>query len=486
MEEKHRRSTRHSPPRSQTDRVIGLDLSFQGLRCLNAAFLQLTSIKELQLNNNEIESIPRAIYKLKCLEKLNLAFNCLKSVPPELGKLVSLKELYLNDNAISSVPMELGTLYNLEVLNLSNNPLISPFNTLSKDKGLIQFCRENNTGYPPPSDRAWIETAQRKDMAFPDALTVGTFNILTNYYAVKCTYAPSWVVTPELRKENILNSILSYNVDVLGLQEIELHMYQEFYKPQLEQRLEYESMYVPRSRAHSLPDRRAVDGCATFWKRTKFKLVENSSLEFFSQILSDPRFASNQDVINRNIRKDNVALFTVLELADESKILVVNTHIYWDPEFSDVKLLQAILLIEEIEKFKNRYPATPIVLLGDFNSLVGSDVYRLIIDRTIDGLEFGLYDYSPFNTGFTHSLAFSDSHAAQGVTFTNFTPSFKNVIDYIFHSDELFLTGVLSPIEEEYTELCVGLPNIHFPSDHIFVGARYCMKNKIKKIEPPK
>ncbi|ELA42918.1 uncharacterized protein VICG_00233 [Vittaforma corneae ATCC 50505] len=486
MEEKQRKNSKFSPPKCAAERVVGLDLSFQGLKSLSSPFLLHTTIKELLLNNNEIEHIPREIYKLRNLEKLNLSHNKIRSIPPELGKAVSLKELYLNDNSISSVPMELGTLFNLEILNITNNPLIAPFNSLCKDKTLIHFCRENNTSYPPPADRAWIDMVFRKDNQCLDSIAVGTFNILSNFYAVKCTYAPSWVINPELRRENILNSILSYNVDILALQEIETCLYHEYYKIQLDQKLEYDSTFLPRSRSLTLADKRMVDGCATFWKRNKFKLIEQINVDFFQKIITDSRFATNQDVINRNMRKDNITLITVLESQDGFQTIVVNTHIHWDPEYSDVKLLQAILLIEDVEKIRQKYKHASMLFMGDFNSLRDSPVYKLVAEQEIDGSGFGLYDYTPFNAGFSHSMKLLDSYGGQDITFTNFTPTFKEVIDYIFYSEELVLTGVLSPIEEEYTAQCVGLPNIHFPSDHVLIGAKYCLKNKLKKIEPPK
>lgn len=485
MEEKHRKNSKSSPPKAASEKITGLDLSFQGLKSLSPSILLLNTIKDLLLNNNEIESIPREIYKLKNLEKLNLSHNKLRNIPPELGRTVSLKELYLNDNFISSVPMELGTLYNLETLNLSNNPLIVPFNSLCKDKSLIHFCRENNTSYSPPNDRAWLDTVFRKDIS-ADPISVGTYNILSNFFAAKSTYAPSWVINSELRKENILNNIVSYNVDILALQEIETYNYSEFYKPNLEQQLEYDSVFVHRGRAHTLADKRTVDGCAVFWRKSKFRLVDQVGLNFFQKIIADPRFSTNQDLLNRNMRMDNVSLIAVLEKSDGDQFIVVNTHIFWDPEYADVKLLQIILLIEEIEKIKHKYKNASVILMGDFNSLRDSPVYKLILERKIDGSGFGLYDYGPFSNGFRHGIRFLDSYFGQDLSFTNFTPTFKDVIDYVFYSDNLLLTGVLSPIEDEYTDKCVGLPNIHFPSDHIFIGAKYIVKNSIKKTEVQK
>lgn len=476
MQEKQRLPNKPISPKTPADKTTGLDLSFQGLRSLSPSLFLLHTIKELQLNNNELEFIPKDIYKMKSLERLNFSYNKIRCIPPEIGRMVQLKELFFNDNLISTVPMELGSLYNLEVLNLNNNPLIAPFNTLSKDKVLIHFCRENNTGYSPPADRAWMDTVLRRDTR-QETISVATYNILCNFFASKLTYAPSWVINQDVRKEAILQNIISYNVDILSLQEIETYSYCDFYKDQLEIRLDYDSVFYPKGRSLTLADKRTVDGCATFWKKKKFRLVEQVNIDFYQKIISDIRFSLNQDILMRHARKDNVALVTILEGKDNSLLIVVNVHLYWDPEYTDVKLFQTILLLEEIEKIKARYNNPLIISLGDFNSLKGSSVYDLIIDRKITGGDFNLYDYSPMNAGFKHTTRFSDAYLGQDLTFTNFTPTFKGTIDYIFFSEGLNLTGVLSPVEDDYTENTVGFPNIHFPSDHILIGARFSFKS---------
>lgn len=483
MDDRQKKYSKASPPRCAQEKVIGLDLSFQGLRCVNSLINCLSNIRELLLNNNEIETLPRDLYRLKSLEKLNLAHNKIRSIPPELGKCVTLKELYLNDNFISSVPMELGTLYALDVFVITNNPLVVPFNSLSKDKSLINFCRENNTAYPPPNDRNWVDTVFRKDFQ-EESLTVGTWNILSNFYAAKCTYAPSWVINAELRKENILNNLLTYDLDILALQEIETHSYTEFYKEKLAEKLIYDSSFIPRGRSATVADKRTVDGCAIFWKKNKFRLIEEITLDFSQKLINDHRFSSNEDIFNRNSRKDNIAMLLILEKTDGCYLIVVNTHIFWDPEYPDVKLLQTILLIEEIEKAKQKYKQAQIILLGDFNSLRGSSVYKLITERKTDGADFELYDYSPFSSGVKHSIRLLDTYLGQDLGFTNYTPMFKETIDYIFYSEGLTLTGVMSPIEDEYTVKCIGLPSIHFPSDHILIGARFCLKNNSKQQSP--
>lgn len=476
MLEKQKLGNKQNSPRVTVDIVTGLDLSFRGLKTLSPSLFLLRTLKELIINNNEIESIPKEISQMTALEKLDLSHNKIRCIPRVLGKIVSLRELLLNDNLISTVPVELGYLYNLEVFNLENNPLIVPFNSLGRDKSVIQFCKENNTNYSPPADRAWLDTIVCKN-SIEDTISVGTFNILCNYFASKLLYPPSWIVSQDSRKEAILNNIVSYNVDILALQEIETYSYNDFYKDKLSESINYDSAFFPKGRSQTLVDKRSVDGCATFWKKDKFSLIEQINIDFYQKIISDQRFSNNQEIILRNTRKDNVALVTILEKKDGAFFIVINVHLYWDPEYADVKLFQTVLLLEEVEKIQLKYKNASMLLMGDFNSLNDSSVYKLIVEKKLDVSDFSLYDYSPLNANFKHSLSFKDAYFGQELPFTNYTPTFKGTIDYIFYGSELTLLSVLSSVEDEYTDVSFGLPDIYFPSDHIFIGAKFCIKN---------
>jgi mRNA deadenylase 3'-5' endonuclease subunit Ccr4 len=65
-------------------------------------------------------------------------------------------------------------------------------------------------------------------------------------------------------------------------------------------------------------------------------------------------------------------------------ILVATAHLFWDPEFPDVKLIQTMLLTQELQRIAASAPqhlrtATdvtddppPLILVGDFNALPDS------------------------------------------------------------------------------------------------------------------
>ena len=73
--------------------------------------------------------------------------------------------------------------------------------------------------------------------------------------------------------------------------------------------------------------------------------------------------------------KDNIAVVVILEFKDtKQRIIVANTHIHWNPEYSDVKLIQTQIFLEELTKIREKYKALqnnidlPMIVCGDFNS----------------------------------------------------------------------------------------------------------------------
>lgn len=83
--------------------------------------------------------------------------------------------------------------------------------------------------------------------------------------------------------------------------------------------------------------------------------------------------------------------------------------------------------------------------------------------------------YGNYTTeGLFHRLKLRSAYSAIGeLPFTNYTPGFKGVIDYIWYSaNALNVTNLLGPVDEDYiNKQVVGFPNAHFPSDHLRASA---------------
>ena len=212
----------------------------------------------------------------------------------------------------------------------------------------------------------------------------------------------------------------------------------------------------------------------------RFKLLETQHIEFQQIAMQRPDLHRSEDVLNRVMIKDNIAIVTLLESKEDgSKILIANAHLHWDPVFSDVKVIQTALLIDEVHKssvqWTKKYNSAnplPVIFCGDFNSLPDSGVVELLGNGSIPSnhKELQNYNYQPFTDKcLTHSFNLKSAYSlTDDIDFTNFTPMFKGIIDYIWYDTAtLNATGHLGGVDKQYAAKCVGFPNPHHPSDHI-------------------
>jgi CCR4-NOT transcription complex subunit 6 len=239
---------------------------------------------------------------------------------------------------------------------------------------------------------------------------------------------------------------------------------------------------------------RSVDGCATFWNREVFSLVRQEVVEYQTLGLRKHDILG-QTGMNRLITKDNIALAVLLRpnlstglrinpQAETDQILVVNTHIHWDPSFCDVKLMQVGLMLEQLESIVAQNSpqgdpagpgALPVIIAGDFNSVVDSAVYDLLSQRRVPAghRDFNGYDYGKYsNLGMRHSLEVSSAYASvlgREPAFTNYTGDFVGTLDYIWASaNSVVPVRVLLTLPEEIVVSHNGaLPNPFMCSDHL-------------------
>jgi len=154
-------------------------------------------------------------------------------------------------------------------------------------------------------------------------------------------------------------------------------------------------------------------------------------------------------------------------------LLPANTHIFWDPEFADVKLWQTWVLCQELEKLV--LPRNlPLVLCGDLNSLVESSVYELLSTERVEQGDdvFGTGDPSgllPAPHQVSHRLPLLSAYATIGEPkYTNYTGSFVGILDYIWITrTHLRCVACLDVDEESLLRQHTALPSPLYPSDHI-------------------
>ncbi|KZT42509.1 hypothetical protein SISSUDRAFT_980232 [Sistotremastrum suecicum HHB10207 ss-3] len=505
-----------------------LDIGGMRVQNISLSLFKFTYLTALYLNHNRIAVIPPEIATLRSLQLLDLSGNSLLQVPPELGMLTSLRELYLFDNHITTLPLELGTLHQLNLLGVEGNPLDNHLRTLIQKDGtqaLISFLRDSCPVPASPPERNWVylqSEAERR--AAENDPTSESFSLLSyNILCDRCAtpnlygYTPSWALSWEYRKGLILQEIQSYDADFLCLQEVDIAQYEDYFTLRLTAQ-EYEGVFWPKFRARTMgeAERRRVDGCAIFYKSSKYQLVEKQFLEFSQIALQRPDFKKNDDMFNRVLTKDNIAVVATFEhRISGSRLVVANVHVHWDPEYSDVKLVQVGLMMDEVDKIANRFaklpprpaptpkegdppdstpPPTPptysdgskipTIVCGDFNSVPDSGVYQYLANGSLSPShpDFMSHVYGSYTTdGMKHRFGLRSAYAGIGeLPMTNYTTSFNDVIDYIWYStNTLNVTSLLGEIDQGYLSKVVGFPHPHFPSDHICILSEF-------RVKPPK
>ena len=483
-----------------------LDLSNLHLRSLSPNLFNYAFLTRLYLNGNALTELPREIRQLTNLRVLDVSHNRLRELPPELGACFQLKYLYLFGNSVRTLPWELGSLVNLQFLGCEGNPLDPDLLKIFTDKsvtGLIFYLRDNRPEVPLVRDRQFIEvtadgepesaceSVQESTSALTGDLgrrsfTIMSYNTLCQHYATPkmYRYTPAWALSWDYRRERLKQQILAYDCDVLALQEVEAQTYDDFWVPVLEQH-GYTGSFYAKTRAKTMQgrDSRKVDGCCIFFKRDKFRLLARDAMDFSSAWMKHKKFQRTEDYLNRAMNKDNVALYLKLQHIQSGETLwAVTTHLHWDPKFNDVKTFQVGVLLDHMEALlreegpKRDPRKAPLLICGDFNSYPDSAVYELISTGSVkDHVEDSARDFGYMSQKqFSHHLALSSCYSCLGeLPFTNFTPSFTDVIDYIWYSTQaLRVRGLLGKVDEDYVSKFIGFPNDKFPSDHIPLVAR--------------
>jgi len=511
-----------------------LDLSHNLLAWLPAEIGQLLNLKELILNGNQLRSLPVEVGKLFRLNELLIDDNPITDIPIDIltggaGAIVSHLRTML---APSEPPPPRAWVLSAA----ADRSLALPGYFQGLDAALgPKAVRTLENGHKQVS-------IQSKDVAkfrIEGSIRTMTYNILADIYASSLNYCPSWALNWNHRKNVVLKEIDTYSPDLLCLQEVVWAHYLQLFAPELEAR-GYKGVFHPKTRVKYSADLNRVDGCASFYRASMFEEVDSFNIEFQTIAQDNPdRYCSMGDDAGyiRLCSKDNIAVGVILRRKDrvaalqqlqqqqrmaqqstivggnrasgsnrrgqnnaspqpmqqtlagnlnnlpfpspeEDMLMLVNTHIHWDPDFSDVKLMQVQILLEQLEAWVDEYSTPtyrmPLILGGDFNSMPDSGVYQLLVEGYLPGShpDFLGYTYGDYtDSGLKHSFSLHSANAAIAgePPFTNYTGDFNGVLDYIWYTgDCLNVERALLGVDESVVHAYNGaLPNPHMPSDHI-------------------
>jgi CCR4-NOT transcription complex subunit 6 len=513
-----------------------LDMSGQGLRVLSPMLFNYDFLAELYVASNRITHLPADIGRLRQLRLLEASNNLISELPPEIGMCTELRRLLLFDNQLQDLPNEVGALTNLEMLGIEGNP---HFNQRLKEeimergtKSLVNMLLEQAPVPMPPIPRKFVPVQEDVSPSL-ERVKVLSWNILCEKFATPAMYGytPSEALAWDYRQARIIQEIRERDADILCLQEIATDVFTEHFSPELAQ-ADYKGIHWPRAKAKMIGGKEAqyVDGCAIFYKSSKYILLDKQLLDYANIAINRPDMKNHHDVFNRVMPKDNIGIVAFFESrATGARMIVVNTHLCWEPIYADVKLYQTALLVENLTKLAEKYsrwPALkekekrmiqmpveegqeapklpdpvpsqeyrsnseiPLLVCGDYNSTPDSSVYELLSKGRVSpsNSEFGKYQYGNFTRdGVEHPFNLRSAYVhldgtPDELAFTNYVPGFKEVIDYIFYStNSLEVVELLGPPDREHLKRVPGFPNYHFPADHIQIMAEFVIKARKDK-----
>ncbi|KAL3498287.1 hypothetical protein ACH5RR_041019 [Cinchona calisaya] len=256
------------------------------------------------------------------------------------------------------------------------------FNQQFRLRGLQQQQQQQHFRPPPPRPpkeleyRNW-EYAKPGPPPECERFTILSYNILADYLARDHRqklyfHIPSYMMDWQWRKRSIVFELGLWSADILCFQEVD--RYSDL-KEELGLR-GYNSIWKMRSGD-------PVDGCAIFWRNSRFKLLQEESIEF-----------------NRLGLRDNVAQICVFEslshckdtdaavpkgsLKQANKVVVCNIHVLFNPRRGEIKLGQIRVLLNRAHTVSKLWDDAPVIICGDFNSTPKSPLYNFVAEQKLD------------------------------------------------------------------------------------------------------
>lgn len=272
------------------------------------------------------------------------------------------------------------------------------------------------------------------------------------------------------RKLRVLEEMLRFGPDVVAVEECD--HFHDFLQPAMDQ-FGYDGVYQPKRDAPGLgiwrekmseSDRRGKqpffsDGCALFWKRSTLRGVMSGAIGY----------DSGQEA--EGVLWGQVGLYARLELVENGaggsgdgckSFVVAATHLKSkpSPENEARRVAQISQLFACLEDVR-RDEAEPVVVMGDFNTDPGLDLYKHVTGDGGRALDLDSA-YALGSSNGTEPAYTTCKERKTGVA--------CHTIDYILVPRSTAVEALLSvpPLEDLSPGL---LPNWDYPSDHLAIGA---------------
>ncbi|KAI3468303.1 hypothetical protein Pfo_024966 [Paulownia fortunei] len=231
----------------------------------------------------------------------------------------------------------------------------------------------------PPDYRDW-EYGKPGLPPHCERFTVLSYNILADYLANDhwqklYFHIPRYIMDWNWRKRNISFELGLWSADILCFQEVDRFQ-------------DIEAELKPRGYTGIWKMRTGdpADGCAIFWRVTRFKLLHEESIEYNKLGLRDnvAQICVFESLNGQNNSNGASTLSTSGSSASSNRVVVCNIHVLFNPKRGDVKLGQIRVLLDKAHAVKQLWDDAPIVICGDFNCTPKSPMYNFITEQKLD------------------------------------------------------------------------------------------------------
>lgn len=366
-------------------------------------------------------------------------------------------------------------------------------------------CRTQRVKGPNCAMERWSYTPQ---YAEAPVFRIVTYNILydgfcTNNFGKKHIYpfcTPSMLDEGE-RGIRLRRELLEYHPDLVCLQECGERIFKEFFLPSF-RLLGFDGLHFCK--------RGSKEGCGYLYRVERFEMLAHTSLplNFASLQQQFPDVAESVASFKelKDAMEHMIAIGTGVRFRDRAtdrEMVVGNTHFFYHADACHIRILQTALQMRHLQQLALRDGRQdPVIFCGDCNATATTGAYRLLTTGQVEehhpswkkGLKFWfgcnrklgiegtdmkvtneLQPPPPFgDTYFHHCLSagyrMTDAYDACQIPllWTNYTFSFKEVIDYIMFSEGSAEVVMAVPIPpERELNRNHALPNDTYASDHL-------------------
>lgn len=310
------------------------------------------------------------------------------------------------------------------------------------------------------------------------AMRVVSYNILADVYAqtelsktVLYPYCAPYALQLDYRQNLIKKELAGYNADIICLQEVDKGVFTDSLTPALDA-FGLDGVFRIKEKQH--------EGLATFYRRSKFKLLSRHDIMLSEALTSNPihselleRLSTNSTLKDKILQRSTTLQVTVLEDLNkpDRKVCVANTHLYWHPKGGNVRLFQMGTALQHLSHVISEVaPGAPLVFCGDFNSTPNSGVFQLVSEAAVPQQHPDWSSSGPEESCSMELLSTFPSllSACNQPAYTNYVGGFHGCLDYIFIQPENMQVEQVIPLpsHQEVTTY-EALPSVAHPSDHI-------------------